>query len=314
MASSVAFGNRPLSVGRIFTRGFAAAHSAVAGALLLALLHAPVQIASALVPGLRERPSPASGGEPEQIFVALALGAVFVLLTVAVFFLFPLIQGGILGQVRDRLESPGRPPGPFGAFARTYYSRLLGNQAVFALIMMAVVFPLICAGAVIAFRETADLMRPADRAATAPRPPAAGELEWRLLAHPVFLGGMMFVSLVSSAVGMIYWVANCAVVAEPESLGAAWRQSWQFCRRNLPAVMVVWLANLAAGVLLAPLGMLGQLGVITNPWVLSAVALVYAGLVGYWGLVLAGLTMSLYLGRRAPARLAEPAEPVAVAG
>jgi hypothetical protein len=266
------------------------------------------------VPGLRERSSPAPGGEGEQVLLALALGGVFVLLALAVFFLFPLIQGGILGQVRDRLESPDRPPGPFGAYARTHYPRLLGNQAVFTLIMMAVMFPLMCAGAAIAVQDADALTGPADGTATAPRPPAPGELERRLLAHPVFLGGMVFLSLLSSAVGVIYWVANCVVVAEGESIAAAWRTSWQFCRWNLPAVLTVWLANLVAGILLAPLGMLGQLGVITNPWILSAVALVYAGLIGYWGLVLAGLTMSLYLGRRTLARPAESTEPAVAAG
>jgi hypothetical protein len=164
------------------------------------------------------------------------------------------------------------------------------------------VLPLMCVGAGLAIQEMSGVTSP-----------APGEVERRLLSHPVFLGGMVLLVAVASAAGMVYWMANCAVVAAKSPVTAAWRESLRFCRRNFPAVLAVWLVNLVVGVALAPLGLLGQLGVVTNPWALSAVALAYSALVGYWGVILAGLTMSLYLGRRTPSGSpAVPAVPVAV--
>jgi hypothetical protein len=60
--------------------------------------------------------------------------------------------------------------------------------------------------------------------------------------------------------------------------------------------------------------MLGQLGAITAWWILAALALVYAVATGYWGVVLAGVCMALFLGRRTPAESAKPAAVLAGAG
>jgi hypothetical protein len=301
MESSLDSKHTAPSAGQIISRGFLVAHCVLAGAILLTLLHAPAQLASALMISLRDKTPSAPGTAPEQLLPALLLSGVVILLAIGVFFLFPLIQGGVLGQVRDRLDSPDRPPRRFGFHSRVHYSRLLGNQLVFTLIMMAAIFPLVCVGAVVAVQSTAGAAEP---------PP--GEVERQLLSHPVFLGGMVLVSVLSSAVGMIYWVANCVVVAEGRSMGASWRSSFQFCRRNFPAVLAVWLVNLVAGAVLAPLGMLGQFGVVSSTWGLSAVALIYSLLIGYWGVIVAGMSMSLYLGRRTHSESEELAVPAAV--
>ena len=63
---------------------------------------------------------------------------------------------------------------------------------------------------------------------------------------------------------------------------------------------------------MAPLGMLGQLGVVTGTWALLGLALAYSVLIGYWGVISAGISMSLYLGRRTRSAAPEPALPLAV--
>src|SRR5262245_45345686 len=102
------------------------------------------------------------------------------------------------------------------------------------------------------------------------------------------------------------------VVSEGHSVGASWRIAFQFCRRNFAACLAVWLVNLVAGAVLAPLGMLGQLGVVTDTWALVGIALAYSVLIGYWGVITAGISMSLYLGRRRWSESQEPGVPVAV--
>ena len=156
------------------------------------------------------------------------------------------------------------------------------------LMSIAVMVPLMCVGMGLAIQGTAE----------GTGPPAPGQLERRLLSQPVMLVGVLAAAVLAAVAGMVYWVANCIVVAERDGVVASWRRSLRFCRENAPAVLAVWLVNLAAGVVLSPLGLLGQLGVVTDPWVLAALALVYSALIGYWGVVTAGMSMSLYLGRR----------------
>jgi hypothetical protein len=106
---------------------------------------------------------------------------------------------------------------------------------------------------------------------------------------------------------MVYWIANSIVVSEEERVMASWGRSLRFCRRNFPAVLVVWVVNVVVGMLISPLGLVGPLGVVKEPWALAAVALVYSALVGCWSVLLAGLVMSLYLAHRSPAEQPEPA-------
>jgi len=297
---------RALSTGRVIVRGFTAAHGTLAGALLLALLHLPLQVTNAVwwsIQGSTIVP----GEEPDgrQLALALVFSGLTFAFGVAVFLVFPLIQGGILGQVRDRLEAPNRPPGSFGTFARTHYLRLLGSQTLFLLIAIAVIAPLMILAMVQAFQATGT-------------PPGGvtdpAELNRRLLQDPVTVVLVVVALAVLAAAGMVYWMANCAVVTEQRTTLAAWRRGFAFCRRNISAVLSVWLINLAVGVVLAPPGMLGQLGLVSGWWVLAAAAVLYAAVTGYWGVVLAGLCMSLFLGRRTPAAPAEPPSILAGAG
>jgi len=120
-------------------------------------------------------------------------------------------------------------------------------------------------------------------------------------------------SLLVSAVGIVYWVANCIVVSERERVVVSWRKALHFCRQNFSAVLVVWLLNLAVGLVISPLGLVVQLGLVARVVPVVALALVvaltllYAALISYWSVLLAGLTMSLYLARRSPAEQPEPA-------
>ena len=302
MSSSTDSTDSAPQTGRIIGRGFLVAQSVLVGVILLALLHAPAQLANALTISLRGQTPTGPGATPEQLLPVLLLSGVSFLLAIGVFFLFPLIQGGILGQVRHRLDSPDQPPRRFASYMRRHYLRLLGNEAVFTLITIAAIVPLLFVAAIVVVQGTT----------VGAEPPAPGDVERQLLSHPVFLGAMVLLSVLVSALGMIYWVANCVVVAEGQSVGASWRRSFQFCRANFSACVAVWFVNLVAGAVLAPLGMLGQLGVVTGTWALLGLALAYSVLIGYWGVITAGISMSLYLGRRARSESEEPAVPVTV--
>jgi hypothetical protein len=289
----MASNGRADGTGQIAARGVAAAHDGLVGGLFLALLHVPLQTASAiqqsaqasaLVPG--EEP------DPGRIALAVALSGVTFLLGLAVVFVFPLIQGGILGLIRNRLEYPDRPPAPFWSYGRTHYLRLLGSQGLMLLVSLVVVVPAACVAVGLTVQTVAN---------SSGEPPAAGEINRQLFRHPAMIAVLVIGIVVMAASGMIYWVANCRVVAEGEGTVTAWRKAVTFCRENFAAVLALWLVNFAAGVAMAPLGLLGQLGVVTDWWALAALGVVYSALIGYWGVVLAGLCMSLYLARRQPA-------------
>jgi hypothetical protein len=220
----------------------------------------------------------------------------------AVFFLFPLVLGGILGQVRDRLECPGQTPGPFGKYGRTFYSPLLGSQALMTLFMFVLLLPVMAyviwlAMQVIALGTSAD----------------SHQMSGPLLSNPALLACLLVISLLASAVGIVYWVANCIVVSERECLVASWRKSLRFCRDHFGAVLALWLVNLVAGLVMSPFALVGSLRFTTPLWVLVPLAVVYAALIAYWGVVLAGLVMSLYLAGSPPAERVEAEEPIVVA-
>jgi hypothetical protein len=142
-----------------------------------------------------------------------------------------------------------------------------------------------------------------------PPPPDVQQMTRHLLLHPAMVAGVVITALLASAAAMVYWVANCMVVCEREGVLASWRKAFRFCRQNLPGVLVVLLLSFAVGLFISPLGLLGQLGIVTELWVLVALALVYAALIGYWGVLLAGLVMSLYLARRPLPPQQEPGLP-----
>jgi hypothetical protein len=287
---------RPVSTGRALGRGFTAAHGALLGAVYLALLHAPLQVTNAFWQSVQSSTfNPEREPDADRVALALGLAGLTLAFGLVVFFVFPLVQGGILGQVRDRLEAPGRPARSFGAYARANYTRLLGSQGLFLLITIAVVFPAMILAVALALPDAwASSVAPNDQA----------QVNRQLVQHPAVIATVLVSMLVLSAAGMVYWMANCVVVAERESTLAAWVRGFSFCCRNVPAVLAVWLVNLAAGVILAPLGMLGQFGIVTEWWALAALAVLYAVATGYWGVVLAGICMALFLSRPVAAETA----------
>jgi hypothetical protein len=288
----MASNGRADAAGQIAARGLAAAHDAFVGALFLTLLHVPLQIASAIQQGAQNMAFvPGEEPDPGRIALAVALSGVTFLLGLAVIFIFPLVQGGILGLVRVRLEYPDRPPAPFWSYGRTHYLRLLGSQGLMLLVSLVVVVPAACVAVGLTVQTVAN---------SPGEPPAAGEINRQLLQHPAMIAVLVVGIVVMAASGMVYWVANCRVVAEGDGTMTAWRKAMTFCRENFAAVLALWLVNVAAGVAMAPLGLLGQLGVVTDWRALAALGVVYSALVGFWGVVLAGLCMSLYLARRQP--------------
>jgi len=285
-------------------RGAAAAHGVLIGVLFLFLLHAPLQVLSAVAQAM----PPSPGGEPgqkpgaDQLVLTTGVSCGTFVFSLAVFFLFPLVLGGILGQVRDRLECPGQTPGAFGKYGLAFYSRLLGSQALMTLLMFVLLLPVIAYAMWLAMQVEA-LGAPVD----------SREINVRLLSEPALLACMLVICLLASAVGIVYWVANCMVVSERERVFASWRKSLRFCRDHFGAVLALWLVNLVAGLVMSPFALVGSLRLITHLWVLVPLAVVYAALIAYWGVVLAGLVMSLYLAGRPPAELVEAEEPVVAA-
>jgi hypothetical protein len=297
---------QPLAARQIVGRGLKAGHGALLGALFLFLLQAPVQILGAGSQAFWAKLSPPPGQhlDPEYGLLALAYGFGSCLLAVAVFFLFPLVLGGILGRVRDRLE-PGRwPQARFGTYARVHYVRLLGSQGLMLLAGLVIMAPVMCMAIALAFEVMSLGSVAPNDAVPSPNPV---ELQRQLLSQTGMLTGIVISGLLMSAVTMAYWVANTIVVCDREHVFAAWRKALHFCRENLSAVVVVWLLAFAAGLVMAPLSMAGQLGFVTDLWALAGLAVVYAALLGYWGVLMAGLIASLYLGRGAPAEQREPA-------
>jgi hypothetical protein len=310
---------------RIIARGLTAAHGALLGALFLFLLHAPVQVMSALaqcyqarvmaeVKQLGTTAESAGQSDPEPLQMALLLSFGSLVFALAMFFLYPLVQGGILSQVRDRIESPDQAPGPFGPYGRAFYVRLLGSLGLFALVMIVIMLPAMFLSAGLAFQQMAGAVPDADaQGAPPPQPLDTQQLTRQLLMHPVMLVVLVVAMLLASAAAMVYWVASSIVVSEEEPVLASWRKASHFCRRNFSAVLAVWLLTFAVSVLISPLSLVGQLGIVKDLWAVAALALLNAALVGYWGVLFAGLTMSLYLARRLPYGQAEP-EPAALAG
>jgi hypothetical protein len=303
-------GSRVLPTRQIIGRGFAAAHGALLGALFLFLLQAPLQVLGAGSQAFWAKWTPPPGQQADATYglLALAYGLGTCLLTAAVLFLFPLVQGGILGQVHDRIESPLRPPGSFGTYARRYYMRLLGSQGLCLLVGMAIMVPVMVLSMSRAFQELEELAGPVSAGPDAVNPPPnPQEFQRQFLTSPGILTAMVIASLLMSAITMVYWIANCIVVSERQRVFTAWRKALCFCRDNLSAVLAVWLLAFAAGIVMTPFALAGQLGFVSDPWILAGMALVYAALLGYWGVLLAGLSMSLYRGREAPSPRREPA-------
>jgi hypothetical protein len=198
--------------------------------------------------------------------------------------------------VRDRLESPEQPPGHFSHYWRTFYVRLLGSEGLFVLVVLLFMVPAMCLSAALGWQALAVYAEPGQPPPS--QPPDPQQITRQLLMHPLFLASVLILSLLASAVGMVYWLANCVVVTERERVLAAWEKALRFCRQNCSAVLAVWLLTFTVGLLISPLGLVGQLGIVKDLWVLVPLALLYAAVIGYLGVLLAGVNLSLHLARR----------------
>jgi hypothetical protein len=297
MATLIDQESQTASVGQIIGRGIVAAHGVLLGAFLLFLLHAPAQVLNAVAQAVQaESLRGAAGGEidPTQLSLAFLLFGCSLLFSVAVIFLFPLVQGGILGQVRDRLESPHESPRRFGSYGWAHYARLLGSLGLCMLLMIAIMAPVMCVGTALSLNAFA--LTPEERPDD-----AAQQFARQFVTHPVTLVVIGITSLLAAALGMVYWIANCIIVSKSCGVLASWQLSLRFCRKNLCAVLAVCSLIVAVSIVVAPVSLAGQLGFVTDLGAAAGMALLYSAAVGYTGVLFAGLTMSLYLARRPPA-------------
>ncbi len=305
MTVSLNPGRRPMPPAQIIGRGFTAAHGALLGMLWLFVLQVPFQIVSALMQVYPFQPAAGHHASALQLLLGLVYAIGAFVLTVAVFLLFPLVQGGLLGQVRDRLQIPHLRPGRFGRYARMYYDRLLGSQGLFLLVVLAIMVPVMLFAMSVAFDEMSRSVSPDGGPTTTPQ-----QINRAIFTDRGMIIGMVVSGMMASALWIVYWVANSIVVTEGQGVIASWLKSLFFCRKNLGAVAVVWLVSIGVGLLMAPISLIGQLGFITNPVLLAVLAVVYSALVAYWGGVLAGICLSLYTGRQQTVEEPEPIEPV----
>jgi hypothetical protein len=295
-----------MSTVQILVRGFVAAHAALIGAVYLFLLHAPGQVLAAVLQSFQRKmfAKPAQEIDPVQTLLLMALGGLSLAFSLALCFLYPLVQGGILGQVRDRIEYPDRNPGQLGAYGRRYYARLLGCLGLFILITVVLMLPMIAVSMGIAIQMMAQVEALGSSVDEAAPPPTLDTRQ--LFSYPLMVAVTIVTSLLVSAAGLVYWLACSMVVVEQERVLTAWKKALTFSRRNLPGVLAVWLTISVVGFVLMPLGMVGPLGIVSAPGILVPLALVYAAGIGYVGVLTAGLVMSLYLARRNEARKPEP--------
>jgi len=258
--------------GGILGRGIAATHATFVGFWCLFLVYAPCQVMQAIADATRNRALRESGQQPdpEQVGLVLSFYGIALILSVAAIFIVPLIQGGILGQLRDRLETPIEPPKTLAAYS-VYYARLLESSFLFAAVSL---------GVVLLFLLTGVLPTPL--------------FEGLALSGPLMLAiALIGASLIIMTI-VVYSVANCIVVSEDQEVLAAWRQSLHFCRQNFPAVLG-WALLLLAGFVLHLLFMLSNAEAL---WALTSLALLETAIVSYGMVLLAGVMMSLYLTRR----------------
>src|SRR5262249_22040865 len=137
--------------------------------------------------------------EPDaaRVTFALALAGLTFLFGLAVFFIFPIVLGGILGQVRDRIESPDRPTGSFGAHARSNYVRLLGSETLFLLVTIVVVVPVMILAAALTVQAAWASSGGANQAVA----------NRQIFQNPLMVVLMLVAMAVLSAAGMVYWMA-----------------------------------------------------------------------------------------------------------
>jgi hypothetical protein len=284
---------RALPPARILGRGFSVAHGALLGVLWLFILQAPLQVICALMQVFQVQPAPGHRASPMQLLAALGVDVSAFVLVVAVFLTFPLVQGGILGQVRDGVEFPGRSRRSFASYARAYYDRLLGSQGIFLPAVLAIMLPVMAYAMSLTFDEMSKTVASDGGPTSTPQ-----QLNRLILTNPGMLAGGVLAALLSSALWIVYWVANSILVADGQQVVTSWISALHFCGRNLAAVTSLWLLSLGVSILTAPLSLASQLGFVANPWALVVLAVVYSALIAYWGVLLAGLCMSLYLARR----------------
>jgi hypothetical protein len=210
------------SLGQIIGRGFVAAHGVLFGAVLLFLLHAPAQVLSAVAQNLQSasmREAPGQFDLP-RMSLAMLLSGCGAALAVAVCFLFPLVQGGILGQVRDRLESPHQAPGRFGSYGRAHYVRLLGSLGLMVLLTSTVIVPVMCLSGVFAVYQLSAVVP--DNLANEGAPPFVPDSQQfthQFLSQPAILAVMAIMALLLMAAG---WSTGSPVASSCPNQALCW--------------------------------------------------------------------------------------------
>ena len=284
-----------MQFGTIVARGFRASHAALVMGLYFFLLFAPTQLVGAISQSLTPRLMVAPGQPPDlQLAMLLVpLGCVNWMFLFALIFLSPLLIGGAIGRIRDRIEPVNRPTASLDSYGRIFYGRLLGSLGLLIACAIVAMLPAMCIGFATAMQLMADTMRTGQT-----DPAQIQQMTRQLYTQPLFLTLMVLSTLAMTALALVFNLANVIVVCDGERVIAAWSKSLRFCRANFSAVFGLGLINIGLGIPATAQGVVSGLLLIGQLPVLLALALFQSAYISYMFVLGIGLSTSLYLARR----------------
>lgn len=277
-----------MSFGEILSRGMTAANRSVTGLLMYFLLYGIYQ-GLALVVGGQMTPEQFDvqpGRPPEPEFgLMMIYGCGSCVWMLVMLFSGPWVSGGVAAQLRDRMRESDEPTSIFIDYASRYYGRMLVLTLVYVGILIAVyiLYVLVQAAIATTFLDV-DLMQP---------------LEWQEVStHPANLAmGVVFV-LVLTGIGVVFGLANAAVVVEEFDAFTSLGRGWSFVRDNPGDAGRLWLVAAGLSVLMAMLYWIPPLLDIRSMPVLAVLGTVIAVYFPYMLMLNLSLAVSLWLARR----------------
>jgi hypothetical protein len=292
-----------MSFGSIVSRGIQACPAALVAAVYFFLLFAPTQLASAVTQSLTPRMLTAPGQPPDlQVtMMVLPLACVTWIFLIALIFITPLLNGGMIGRIRDRIE--GQPLAKFGSYGRMFYGRLLGSVGLFIACAIVAMLPVMCFGMIMGMQQAAEAMRSGQA-----DPAQIQQMARNLYKQPLYLALMAFSMLAMTVLGLLFHITNAAIVCDGERVMAAWSRSWRFFQENFGAMAGLGLINIGLSIPAGAFGVVSGMMLVESLAVLLAGALVQSVFISCLFVLGAGLSTSLYLARRpaAPGAVSSP--------
>jgi hypothetical protein len=278
-----------LSFGQVIRRGFAAAHGVPAGAFWCFLLMVPLQVTGAvmnqvmfgsdLFEQLQTGEFEDTGKMPAGLITIIGAGCSMCIFLPIMFFALPLVWGGTVGQLRDRIV--GREMGAFGHYGKKFYVPMLLVVMMLCGAVFVVSFANGIVGQIIASTEIQ------------PGQPMTTEQLQALSRHPLNLISSAVTWLVMGAIGILVNLVGSAMAARGRGIGDALSQGFSFCGNHFGSVFKLYLVGVA---LFIPLAVLQSLPMFVKPEIgIGVVIALSSGIyLGYLSVVEFGLAGSLF--------------------